>query len=277
MKFRRSERLIDMTHYLLERPKELVSLTFFSERYESAKSSISEDLAIIKETFERQGIGTLQTIPGAAGGVKYISHMKEEAARGIIAELCQLIADPERLLPGGYLYLTDLIGNPQIVSKVGKLLASSFANKDIDVIMTVATKGIPIAHAAASYLNVPVVIVRRDSKVTEGSTVSINYVSGSSKRIQTMVLSKRSLNEGARVLIVDDFMKAGGTVNGMVNLLEEFNATLAGIAVLLESEEAEERLVDDYVSLVKLMDVDVKEKKIRVVEGNYFLQSKGDI
>lgn len=273
MKFRRSERLIDMTHYLLERPKELVSLTFFSERYESAKSSISEDLTIIKETFEKQGIGTLLTIPGAAGGVKFISHTNKEDAKKIIHELCQLIANSDRLLPGGYLYLTDLLGDPQIVSKVGKLLASAFANADIDVIMTVATKGISIAHATAAYLNVPVVIVRRDSKVTEGSTVSINYVSGSSKRIQTMVLSKRSLNEGAKVLIVDDFMKAGGTVNGMVNLLEEFNCSLAGIAVLLESEEAEERLVDDYVSLVKLMDVDVKEKQIKVIEGNYFMKA----
>ena len=76
----------------------------------------------------------------------------------------------------------------------------------------------------ANYLNVPVVIVRRNNKVTEGSTVSINYVSGSSKRIQTMVLSKRSLVEGSNVLIVDDFMKAGGTIKGMVSLLEEFKA-----------------------------------------------------
>ncbi len=58
MKFRRSERLVDMTNYLLEHPGELVSLTFFSERYQSAKSSISEDLTIIKETFERRGIGS---------------------------------------------------------------------------------------------------------------------------------------------------------------------------------------------------------------------------
>lgn len=84
--------------------------------------------------------------------------------------------------------MTDLLGNPQLMKSVGKLLASAFAEKDIDVIMTVATKGIPIANAVASYLNVPVVIVRRDSRVTEGSTVSINYVSGSSKRIQSMVL-----------------------------------------------------------------------------------------
>ncbi|RLQ91691.1 pur operon repressor [Falsibacillus albus] len=273
MKFRRSERLIDMTHYLVEHPQELVSLTFFAERYGSAKSSISEDLAIVKDTFEQRGIGTLQTVPGAAGGVKFISKIDQDSAKAFIAELCQLMEHSDRLLPGGYLYMTDMLGTPRIVNQVGKLLAAAFSEKKIDLIMTVATKGIPIAHAAANYLNVPVVIVRRDSKVTEGSTVSINYVSGSSKRIQTMVLSKRSIREGANVLIIDDFMKAGGTINGMINLLDEFNANLAGIGVLVESENADERLVDEYVSLVKLKDVDVKEKSIKVVEGNYFSTS----
>jgi purine operon repressor len=143
-------------------------------------------------------------------------------------------------------------------------------NTKIDVVMTVATKGIPLAYAVASQLNTPVVIVRRDSKVTEGPTVSINYVSGSAKRIQTMVLSKRSLAQGSKVLVVDDFMKAGGTVMGMISLLEEFNAQVAGIAVLVEAEKIEERLVDEYKSLVKLTDVDVKEKRIQVTEGNYF-------
>lgn len=270
MKFRRSERLIDMTNYLLDHPRELVSLSFFSERYGSAKSSISEDLGIIKEAFEHRGIGTLQTVPGAAGGVKFYVKVSEAEAKPYIQELCDLIASPDRLLPGGYLYMMDLLGDPSIVQRAGRLLASAYIDTKIDVVMTVATKGIPLAYAVASQLNVPVVIVRRDSKVTEGSTVSINYVSGSSKRIQTMLLSKRSLEEGSNVLIVDDFMKAGGTVNGMISLLEEFNATVAGIAVLVEAEKTEERLVDDYLSLIKLSDVDVREKKITVSEGNYF-------
>ena len=68
-------------------------------------------------------------------------------------------------------------------------------------------------------LNVPFVIVRRDLKITEGSTVSVNYVSGSSgDRIEKMFLSKRSLKAGSRVLIVDDFLKGGGTVNGMIGV-----------------------------------------------------------
>lgn len=275
MKFRRSERLIDMTNYLLDHPRQLVPLTYFAERYDSAKSSISEDLAIVKETFEQRGIGTLQTVPGAAGGVKFFVKVSKEKAKPFVKELCTLIADPDRLLPGGYLYLTDILGNPQIVQKAGRIIASAYANTNIDVVMTVATKGIPLAYAVASQLNVPVVIVRKDSKVTEGPTVSINYVSGSAKRIQTMLLSKRSIKEGSKVLIVDDFMKAGGTIMGMISILEEFEASVAGIAVLVEAEKIQERLVDEYISLVKLSDVDEREKMINVHAGNYLTSIGG--
>lgn len=272
MKFRRSERLIDMTTYLIEHPRQVVPLTFFAERYGSAKSSISEDLAIIKLTLEERGLGTLQTIAGATGGVKYSVKISEQEALPFVEELCQLIASPDRLLPGGYLYMTDILGDPSIVQRAGKIIASAYTESNIDVVMTVATKGIPLAYAVASQLNVPVVIVRRDNKVTEGSTVSINYVSGSTKRIQTMVLSKRSLSEGSRVLIVDDFMKAGGTIKGMISMLEEFRAHVSGIAVLVESEEIEERLVDDYLSLVQLSNVDEKERTINVKTGNFFTE-----
>jgi purine operon repressor len=275
LKFRRSERLVDMTNYMLENPSQLVPLTFFADRYGSAKSSISEDLTIIKETFEQRGIGTLITVPGAAGGVKYIVNINKEEAERFIGEMCEVMEKPERLLPGGYLYMTDILGDPQFVNKVGRLIASAYSGKQIDVIMTMATKGIPIAYAVANHLNVPVVIVRRDNKVTEGSTVSINYISGSSKRIQTMLLSKRSLAVGSKVLVVDDFMKAGGTINGMVSLLEEFDAEVSGIAVLIESEDTEERLVEEYISLLKLSEVDTREKKISVRAGNYFEKSKG--
>ncbi|CAM4330021.1 MULTISPECIES: pur operon repressor [Bacillus cereus group] len=271
MKIRRSTRLVDMTYYLLQNPRQLVSLTFFAERYQSAKSSISEDLVIIKQTFEQQGVGTLQTIPGAAGGVKYIPYISEEEADLIIGELCTLFENPDRILPGGYLYMTDLLSNPRHINGAGRLFASVFARQPIDAVMTVATKGIPLAYAVANYLDVPVVIARKDNKVTEGPTVSINYVSGSSKRIQTMTLAKRSLPEGSNVLIIDDFMKAGGTIQGMMSMLEEFKANVVGIGVLVESTDIEERLINNFVSLIRLSEVDVKEKAIQVEKGNYSL------
>ena len=269
MKWKRSERLVDMTRHLFEHPHTLIPLTYFSERYNAAKSSISEDLSIINETLETVGEGHLVTVSGASGGVRYIPDVKEEDVEELVEHLIEELGRTDRLLPGGYLFLTDLLGRPRLIDRIGKVFASFYKDASIDVIMTVATKGIPIAQAIAKHLNVPVVVARRDSKVTEGSTVSINYVSGSTRRIQTMVLSKRSMESGQRVLLTDDFMKAGGTMVGMKNLLEEFECELAGIAVLVEAEHAEKALVDDYISLVQLCEVDEQNGTIKLQEGNY--------
>ncbi|WP_368502899.1 pur operon repressor [Alkalihalophilus sp. As8PL] len=269
-KLKRSGRLVDMTYYMLQHPHEVISLTYFADRYQSAKSSISEDLVIVKEIFEQEGYGTLLTIPGASGGVKYMPKVGEKEASEIVDKLISQLAVPGRVLPGGYLYMMDLLGSPRFIQDVGRLFASVLAHKKIDAVMTVATKGIPLAYAVAEYLNVPVSIVRRDHRVTEGSMVSINYVSGSSKRIQTMTLARRSLAPGSRVFIVDDFMKAGGTIRGMIDLLEEFQAELVGIGVLVESVDvdAEERLVDEYMSITRLSEVNVRDKTIKVEAGN---------
>ncbi len=114
------------------------------------------------------------------------------------------------MLPGGYLFLSDLVGNPSLLNKSRKLIASIYMEEKIGiVVVTIATKGISLANAVANILNLPVVVIRKDNKVTEGSTVSINYVSGSSRKIETMVLSKRTLAENSNVLVVDDFMRAG--------------------------------------------------------------------
>lgn len=270
MKVRRSERLIDMTHYLLEHPHKLISLTFFAKRYESAKSSISEDLAIVKKTFKERGTGILDTIPGAAGGVIFVPTISEEDAKEYILALSERLSEQSRLLPGGYVYLTDLLGEPDLLRQVGRIIASKYLGQKIDAVMTVATKGVPIAQAVSYYLNAPFVIVRRDSKITEGPTVSVNYASGSSERIEKMELSKRSLKRGSRVLVVDDFMKGGGTINGMQGLIEEFEAELVGVTVFAEAKFRGERAVTDYSSLLFVEDVNTQTKTISVVPGNYF-------
>ncbi|MDT0126244.1 pur operon repressor [Paenibacillus sp. RRE4] len=271
-KLKRSARLVEMTQYLLSRPHTVIPLTTFAERYGAAKSSISEDLAIIKEVFEEGGSGELHTLAGAAGGVKWIPKVSEEHALAFAERLSTQLAQPDRILPGGYLYMSDLLGQPALMNEAGKIFATAFGDMNIDVVMTVETKGIPLAYATGAQLNLPVVLVRRDHQATEGSAVSINYVSGSHKSLHTMSLSRRAMKEHSRVLIVDDFMKAGGTVQGMIDLLAEFNATVAGVGVLVESGsvDSEERLLTDYVSLAKLTAVDAKTRHISVSPGNYF-------
>ncbi|GEN94147.1 pur operon repressor [Pediococcus ethanolidurans] len=266
MSVRRSDRLIDMTRYFLERPHTLVTLSFFAERYDSAKSSISEDMAIIKRTFSNRGTGILETIPGAAGGALFIPTIQKNEAKTIIDDLIEQLSTADRILPGGYLYMSDLLSNPVVLKKVGRLIASEYAQQKVDAIMTVETKGIPIAQSVADYLGVPFIIVRHDSKITEGSTISVNYVSGSSAQIKKMELSKRSLQAGTRVLVVDDYMKGGGTLKGMQALINEFDAELIGTTVFAQGNFNGQRMIDNVTSL---LNVDASRDEIQIQPGNY--------
>lgn len=269
MKVRRSNRLVDMTRYFFAHPHELVSLKFFGERYESAKSSISEDLSIIKKSLNTWGVGDLETLPGASGGAQLIPEYNRSRAEHVITELQKEVADDYRLLPGGYVYLSDLLGRPDVLRRVGMLIATQYVDEDVDVVMTVETKGIPIAQSVAMWLNKPFVIVRNSSHITEGPTVSVNYVSGSVQRIKKMELSRRTLSDGANVVVVDDFMKGGGTLNGMQSLIKEFGARLVGMTVFGEGQFEGHRLVDDVTSLLKVNTGSETHPHITVAPGNY--------
>jgi len=256
--------MVVISNYLINHPYELTSLNTFAEKYESAKSSISEDIVIIKRAFEEMEIGNIETITGAGGGVIFTPSISDQESKEIVEDLCKQLSESDRILPGGYIYLSDLLSNPKILNRIGRIIAKAFRDKKIDAVMTVAT------NAVANVLNVPFVIVRRDLKITEGSTVSVNYVSGSSgDRIEKMFLSKRSLKAGSRVLIVDDFLKGGGTINGMVSLLAEFDSELAGVAVFADNA-ATDREFFEHKSLLRVTNIDVKENKLSVEVGNIF-------
>ena len=267
---KRSDRLVAMTNFFINHPQRLEPLTAFTNKYDASKSSISEDLDIIHDMFKREGIGELERITGARGGVKYTPYFDKEQTGAFIDTICETLEDPDRVLPGGYLYMSDLLGNPSMVREIAKAFVTVFHEKEIDAVITVETKGIPLAYAVASFLDVPVVIIRRNMRVTEGSSVSINYVSGRTQRIQTMVLAKRHLQEGLNVCIIDDFMKAGGTISGMISLLEEFKANVVSIGVLAEAEdEEEEPMINEYTSLVKVSNIAGKTGEISVSRGRF--------
>lgn len=272
MKLKRSERMVVISNYLINNPYKLTSLNTFAERYEAAKSSISEDVAIIKKLLKKVKQGNRNS-NGCLWGVIFTPTISDEDARSLVENLCERLAESDRILPGGYLYLSDLLSTPSILKNVGRIIASAFKGQKIDAVMTVATKGVPLANAVADVLNIPFVIVRRDLKITEGSTVSVNYVSGSSNRIEKMFLSKRSLKPNSRVLIVDDFLKGGGTITGMISLLSEFDSELVGVAVFAENAKVD-RDIHEYKSLLTVSDIDVKSQKVEVEVGNIFDKSK---
>lgn len=263
---RRSERIVRLTQTLLEQPYRLLSLTDMAEKLESAKSSLSEDLGIIRDVLLKEEWGTLETQAGAAGGVRYIPGVPERQAFQFVKDMSQMLSDPERILPGGYLYMSDILGRSDVLDWAGRIFAHIFSATGAEYVLTVETKGIPLAVSVTRYLHVPTVVIRRDNRVTEGSAVSINYVSGS-RRIQTMSLSRRSLPERSRVLLIDDFMKAGGTAKAMIDLMKEFKAEVAGVGVFMSTSEPVEKMLDQYVALTVLTHVDEIKKEIRVEPG----------
>ena len=263
-KNRRMERLVILAKQLTNNPSRLFSLGEFAEAFGCAKSTLSEDMAMIRETLESQGQGTLETIAGAAGGVRYLPCRPENVVHASLTRLAELLSRPDRMIPGGFLYMSDILFSPELMVEAGEFFFQRFAPVAPDYILTIETKGIPLALMTARAFNVPLVIARQGSKVTEGSAVSINYLTGSAKRIQTMSVSRRALPPGSRILVIDDFMKAGGTARGLVDLAAEVGSTVVGTGVLIATAQPEKKLGDEYTSLLILHKIDATSKEIDI-------------
>lgn len=250
-KFSRNQRVVAITKTLTESPNKVINLNKFTEIFNAAKSTVSEDIVIVRETLEQLSMGRVETVSGAAGGIKFITDISDEDRLKFVEELCGIIREEDRVMIGDFLYVTDLMYNPAIISKAGRILASTFSNLDIDYVVTIETKGIPLAYEVAKALGVQLVTVRHRNKVTEGATVNINYISGSSNRIQTMSLSRKSMRRNSKCLFIDDFMRGGGTAKGIRELLAEFNSELLGCGILVDNTfETKEKLIGDYIAIV---------------------------
>jgi purine operon repressor len=160
--------------------------------------------------------------------------------------------------------MEDLTSSPELLRPVGSIFATAFTDLAPEYVVTVETAGIPVAVQAAQALDLPLVVVRRQSRPTEGPVLTMNFLSGSARQVETMSLSTRALPKGSRVLLIDDFMKAGGTLRGLTDLMGEFDCTVVGKGVLIEGGWPEEKLIDDHLALVYLQEVDVKGQKVVV-------------
>ena len=78
-----------MCAVLAKNPNKLYSLNYFQEMFSAAKSSISEDAAVIKQAFEDVGIGRIETVAGAHGGIRYIPSMPQAARVLLLKELTE--------------------------------------------------------------------------------------------------------------------------------------------------------------------------------------------
>lgn len=250
-KIKRNERLGAMTRILTDTPNRIHTLGEFCEMFGAAKSTISEDIDLIASSFDLFDLGKVETVAGAAGGVRYRAIPSASRTRHVLEDLARRLQESGRMLPGGFLYTSDVTSEPATARALGEIMASKYYDKAPDFVLTMETKGIPIALMAAHMLNVPLVIARRDSRAYEGSAVKINYIAGGgNERIETMALARRAVNPGQRALIVDDFMKGGGTLQGMVDMMREFQVEVVGVCVMISTSEPVEKRVKGASSLL---------------------------
>ena len=250
-RIRRNERMTAMMKLLSGTPNRIFTLNSFCELFGTAKSTMSEDVDLLQQVSKAFDLGEVETVTGAAGGVRYRPTVSREKARVTIGDLCEKLSGTERVLPGGFLYYSDILSTPEIVNKMGEIIATEYYADEPDFVLTMETKGVPVAFATANALGVPLVIARHSSRVYEGSAVNINYVSGSGS-IETMSLSRRAVKENQQALIVDDFLKGGGTAGGMVELMREFNVKVVGMAFVMATASPEKKRITGEKSLMTL-------------------------
>ena len=254
-KIRRNERMTAMMRLLAGAPNRIFTLSSFCAMFGSAKSTMSEDVDLLQAVCRDFDLGEVETVTGAAGGVRYRPAVSREKARKYITELCGRLSGTERVLPGGFLYYSDILSTPDTVNRMGEIIATEYYGCGPDFVLTMETKGIPVAFATAHALGVPLVIARHSSKVYEGSAVNINYVSGSGN-IEMMSLSRRAVRENQKALIVDDFLRGGGTAKGMVELMREFNVEVAGMAFVMAAASPEKKRISGAKALMTLKVID---------------------
>lgn len=250
-KIKRNERLAAMTQILTSAPNQIYTLSHFCELFSTAKSTVSEDVAILQSAMEQFRLGQLETVTGAAGGVRYRPLGISTYSRPFLENICRKLEEKERQLPGGYLYFSDILAQPELVHGMGNIIAGQYYQSPVDFVLTMETKGIPVALMTAQALKVPLVIARHATKVYEGSAVNISYVSGSGK-IETMSLSRRAVKDGQKALIVDDFTRGGGTAKGMLELMKEFNVTVVGLCFVLALQSDRKPLIEGQKALMIL-------------------------
>ena len=143
--------------------------------------------------------------------------------------------------PGLRIAILNILGDTELVQACAKELAVKLKNKDYDVLVTAEAKSIPLAHALSVESKLPYVVLRKSYKPYMGETVSAETLSITTGQPQTLYLDEKDipLIRGKKVVIVDDVISTGSTLQGMRLIIEKAGgAVTATTAVFTEGERA---------------------------------------
>ena len=123
----------------------------------------------------------------------------------------------------------------ELLDEIGRELFARFKDSGITKILTIEASGIAIAYAAARYFGVPFVFAKKSKSVNiDGDVYSAEVESFTHKCTNHVIVSKRFISKGERVLLIDDFLANGCALNGLISIIEAAEAEVAGIGIAIE-------------------------------------------
>jgi adenine phosphoribosyltransferase len=143
--------------------------------------------------------------------------------------------------PGLRIAVLNILGDTELVQACARGLAEKLDGLDFDVFVTAEAKSIPVAHALAIETNKPYIVLRKLYRPYMGETIQAETISITTGKTQNLYLDEkdRELLEGRRVVLLDDVISTGSTLQGMREIVTKANAHIvAEAAILTEGEQA---------------------------------------
>ena len=143
-----------------------------------------------------------------------------------------------RILPGGIVKVDSFLNHqldPMLMSEIGNEFHRRFAQEPVTRILTIETSGIAAALTTGLAFGVPVVFAKKHKSANmSGACFTSRVYSYTKKTEYDVSVSTEYLGPSDRVLIVDDFLATGNALKGLMDILRQSGAQLAGIGIVIE-------------------------------------------
>jgi adenine phosphoribosyltransferase len=143
--------------------------------------------------------------------------------------------------PGLRIAVLNILGDTELVQACARGLAKKLDGVDYDVMVTAEAKSIPVAHALSVETHKPYVVLRKLYRPYMGDTIQAETISITTGKSQNLYLDEkdRELLQGKSVVLLDDVISTGSTLQGMRAIITKANAHIvAEAAILTEGEQA---------------------------------------